>query len=89
MNKLLKLLSENSKYTASELALILSEPEDYIKAQIKEYEEKGIIKGYKAVVNWEKLEDKDVSAIIEVKVAPEPETGFDKIAEKIMAFDEV
>ena len=81
MNKLLKLLSENSKYTASELALILSEPEDYIKAQIKEYEEKGIIKGYKAVVNWEKLEDKDVSAIIEVKVAPEPETGFDKIAD--------
>ena len=37
MNKLLKLLSENSNYTNSELALILNEPEDYIRAQIKEY----------------------------------------------------
>lgn len=89
MNKLLKLLSENSKYTSSELAMILGEPEDYIKAQIKEYEDKGIIKGYKAIVNWEKLEEKEVSAIIEVKVAPERETGFDRIAEKILAFDEV
>ena len=89
MDKLLKLLSENSNYTNSELALILHEPEDYIRAQIKEYEDKGIIKGYKAIVNWEKLESPQVSAIIEVKVTPERESGFDRIAEEIMSFDEV
>ena len=82
MNKLLKLLSENSKYTASELALILSEPEDYIKAQIKEYEEKGIIKGYKAVVNWEKLEDKDVSAKRPMMAEP---NGLTKSQPAVMA----
>lgn len=89
MNQLLKLLSENSRYTTSELALMLNEPEDYIKAQIKEYEEAGVIKGYKAIVNWEKAEEQIVSAIIEVKVTPERETGFDRIAEEIMKFDEV
>lgn len=89
MNQLLKLMSENSKYTSGELALILNEPEDYINAQIKEYEESGIIKGYKAIVNWEKTQEQIVSAIIEVKVTPEKETGFDRIAEKFMQFDEV
>lgn len=89
MNQLLKLLSENSSYTSSELALILNEPEDYIKAQIKEYEDRGVIKGYKAIVNWQKIEEQNVSAIIEVKVAPEKESGFDRIASEIMQFDEV
>ena len=36
---------------------MLGEPEDYIKAQIKEYESRGIIKGYQAVVNWEEVEN--------------------------------
>ncbi len=89
MNSLLKLLSENSSYTTSELALILNEPEDYIKAQIREYEDKGIIRGYKAIVNWQELDEDMVSAIIEVKVTPERETGFDRIAEEISNFDEV
>ena len=89
MNRLLKLLSENSNYTNAELALILNEPEDYIRAQIKEYEDKGIIRGYKAIVNWQELDEDVVSAIIEVKVTPERETGFDRIAEEISNFDEV
>lgn len=89
MDNLLKLLSENSNYTNSELALILNEPEDYIRAQIKEYEDKGIIRGYKAIVNWQELDDDMVSAIIEVKVTPEREYGFDRIAEEIAQFEEV
>ena len=53
MDKLLQLLSKNSQFTTGEIAAMLGEPEDYIKAQIKEYENQGIIKGYQAVVNWE------------------------------------
>ena len=49
MDKLLKLLSENSGFTTAEIAAMLGEPEDYIKAQIKEYENSGVIKGYQAV----------------------------------------
>ena len=89
MDKLLKILSENSAYTPQQLAFMLNEPEDYIKAQIKEYEDNVTIRGYQAMVNWEKVPDADVMAIIELKVTPQKEKGFDEIAEKVMMFDEV
>jgi DNA-binding Lrp family transcriptional regulator len=89
VDKLLKLLSANSEFTTSEIATILDEPEDYIKAQIKEYENKGIIKGYQAVVNWEQSDESCVEALIELKVTPKKETGFDEMAEKCMEFEEV
>ena len=89
MDKLLQLLSTNSGFTTGEIATMLGEPEDYIKAQIKEYENKGIIKGYQAVVNRDELDDGDVEALIELKVMPKKETGFDEMAERCMAFEEV
>ncbi len=89
MDKLLKLLSTNSEFTTAEMAAMIGEPEDYIKAQIKEYENKGIIKGYQAVVNWEEVKDSYVEALIELKVTPKKETGFDEMAELCMSFDEV
>lgn len=89
MDKLLHLLSTNSSFTTAELATMLGEPEDYIKAQIKEYESKGIIKGYQAVVNWENSDETYVEALIELKVTPKKETGFDEMAQRCMAFDEV
>ena len=89
MDKLLQLLSTNSQFTTGEIAAMLGEPEDYIKAQIKEYENQGIIKGYQAVVNWEGIEDSFVEALIELKVTPKKETGFDEMAKMCMAFEEV
>lgn len=89
MDKLLKLISENSSFSTAQLAMILGEPEDYIAAQIKEYEESGIIKGYQAMVNWDNVVDAGVMAFIELKVTPKKETGFDEIAQRIMMFDEV
>lgn len=89
MDKLLKLLSENSGFTTSEIAAMLGEPEDYIKAQIKEYENTGVIKGYQAVVNWDMVDDSYVEALIELQVTPKKETGFDEMAELCMAFEEV
>lgn len=89
MDKLLTLLCKNAQFSTAELAAMLGEPEDYIKAQIKEYENKGIIKGYQAIVNWEDMEDSFVEALIELKVAPKRETGFDDMAKMCMAFDEV
>ena len=89
MDKLLEILSENSSFTTKELSLMLGEPEDYIAAQIKEYEQSGVIKGYKAIVDLEKVPDAGVTAIIELKVTPKKETGFDEIASKILAFEEV
>ena len=89
MDKLLKLLSKNAQFSTAEMAAMLGEPEDYIKAQIKEYESKGVIRGYQAVVNWEDMDDSFVEALIELKVTPKKETGFDEMAQMCMAFDEV
>ena len=89
MDKLLKLISENANFTSAELAAMLGEPEDAVKAKIKDYEEKGVIKGYQAILNSDYFEDNFVEALIELKVAPKKETGFDEIASQIMSFDEV
>ena len=89
MDKLLQLLSTNSGFTTAELSAMLGEPEDYIKAQIKEYENRGIIKGYQAVVNWDELDNNFVEALIELKITPKKETGFDEMAQMCMAFEEV
>lgn len=89
MDKLLQLLSTNSSFTTAELAAMLGEPEEYINAQIKEYESQGIIKGYQAVVDWDKVENSFVEALIELKVTPKKETGFDEMAQRCMDFNEV
>lgn len=89
MDKLLRLLGENSSYTTSQLSMMLGEPEDVIEKRIKEYEESGIIRGYQAVINWDEVPDSGVIAMIELKVAPQMQKGFDDIAEKILAYDEV
>ena len=89
MDKLLQLLSENSSYTPAQLSMMLGEPEDYITAQIREYESSGVIRGYRAVVNWDDVPDSGVVAMIELKVAPQLQKGFDDIAERILAYDEV
>lgn len=89
MDKLLRLLGENSSYTTAQLSMMLGEPEDVIEKRIKEYEESGIIRGYQAVINWDEVPDSGVIAMIELKVAPQMQKGFDDIAEKILAYDEV
>ena len=89
MDKLLRLLSENSNYTTAQLSMMLGEPEEAIEARIKEYEDSGVIRVYQAVVNWDDVPESGVMAIIELKVAPQMQKGFDDIAEKIMQYDEV
>ena len=89
MDKLLELLSENAEFTPSQLAAMLGETEQAVVEQIKDYKEKGIIKGYKALINWEKVADSGVTAIIELKVTPKAETGFDDIAKIVMSYDNV
>ena len=89
MDKLLRLLSENSDYSPAELALMLDETEENIIDRIRSYEKQGIIKGHRAIVGFENVEDSGVTAYIELKVTPLKEKGFDEVAEKIMGFDEV
>lgn len=87
--KLLKLLSENARYSASELAVMLGMDEQTVKAEVEEMKNNGLIRGYKAVIDWEKLDTGAVSAIIELKVSPQADHGFEEIAKRVMMFDEV
>lgn len=88
-DRLLELLEENCRRTPEELAEILDRPAEEIRARIDEFEKKKVILKYRAVVNPEALSRERVTAIIEIKVAPERERGFDAIAERIARFPEV
>ncbi len=87
--RILELLEKDAKLKASELAVMLGLEEDEVSAAIKNFEKKGVIRGYHALVNWDKTDDEKVSALIELKVTPQRGNGFDKIAEKIYQYPEV
>lgn len=89
MDKLLKLLKENALESTANLARMLAIPEDQIKERILEYEKTGVIRGYQAVINEDQLNLERVRAVIEVKVTPQREGGFDQVARRIARFPEV
>lgn len=89
MDRLLDLLSENARLTVKQLAAMLDQTEGEVENEIASYEKGGILRGYQALVNWEKVDKNKASALIELKVSPKRERGFDEIANRIMQFDEV
>lgn len=86
---LLNLLNENARLTNAQLAVMLNKTEEEIEKEIADYQKKGIIKGYKALINWEKVNHHKTTALIELKVQPKKESGFDEIAKIIMQFSQV
>ncbi len=89
MDPLLKLLEEHALRSPAELAKMLDlKPKD-VEKRIEQYEKDKIILGYKAVINDDKVDTDLVKAVIEVKIQPEREGGFDRIASRIAKFDEV
>lgn len=89
MDKLLMLLEEDARYTPKELSAMLGISEDEVKSLMAQYEKKGVISGYKAIIDWEKTDNEYVYARIEIKVTPEKDRGFEEVAEQIAQFDEV
>ena len=89
MDPLLKLIYQNAHLTPPQLAKALDMTEDDIRARITKYQEEGVIVGYRAVLNEEKMGLEAVRAVIEVKITPEREGGFDRIAERISKYSEV
>lgn len=89
LNKVLKALDDDARYTVADIASMLGEDEQDIKDLIKYAEKEKIICGYKTIVDWDKISDSHVTALIELKVIPQRTLGFEEIAEKIMEMDEV
>ncbi len=89
MERLLKLLDTNARLTTAEMATMLGTTEDAVKAQMAELEEAGVVRGYKALIDWDRTDRKYVTALIELRVTPQRNYGFDDLAERIMKFEEV
>lgn len=89
MDKLLSLIETNPRLTDSEIATMLGLSEEQVADRIKEYEASGIIKGYRAMIDKDKTDSQTVTALIEIKVQPKYGHGFDDIAKRIAALEEV
>ena len=89
MDSLLKLIRENAGWKPAELAAMLNLSEGEVIALIKKHEAEGVILGYRAILNEEKLGVEIVRAVIEVKITPERGGGFDRLAERIAKYSEV
>lgn len=87
--KVLRFLEENSRLTFKELAAMCDKEQGDIKALIDSYEQSGVILGYKTIIDWDKAGKEYVDALIEIKVVPQRDYGFDEIAEKISKYSEV
>jgi DNA-binding Lrp family transcriptional regulator len=87
--KLLTLLEKDNTLTLAQLAAVLNATEEEIAAEIQRLETERIIVKYHTVINWDKVCDDTVTAVIDVKITPQREVGFDSIAERIYRFPEV
>ena len=89
MDELLKLLQTNALESPENLARMLGITTAEVSSRIQEYEKRGVIRGYQAILNEDELGLDNVTAVIEVKVTPQREGGFDTIAQRISRFPEV
>ena len=87
--QILGLLEENSRLRPEQIATMLGMDEAEVAARVGELEENKIIVKYHTLINWEKAGDEAVSALIEVKVTPQRDVGFQAVAERIGRFPEV
>lgn len=87
--EILKLLESDARLTSDQLAVILNCDKASVEAEIAEFEKNGTILGYKTIVDWEKTDCESVTAMIDVKLTPQRDKGFDRVAEKIYNYPEV
>jgi DNA-binding Lrp family transcriptional regulator len=87
--ELLRILEDNSRLTAKEIASMTNLTPSDVEARIHALETAGIICKYTTVINWEKAGNGEVSSVIELKVNPERDFGYDRIAERLSRFRQV
>lgn len=87
--QILKYMEKNSKVDPSELAVLLGTNEVTVVNEIAKMEKENIICGYHTLINWEKAGTDSVTALIEVRVTPQRNRGFERIAERIYNYPEV
>jgi len=89
MDELLRILQTNAMVSREDIARMLAIPVAEVNQRIADYEKRGVIRGYQAILNDDQLDPDKVTAVIEVKITPQREGGFDVIAGRISRFPEV
>ena len=87
--QILTFLEKNSKIDLQELAILLGSSEEVIANEVAKMEQEQVICGYHTLIDWEKTSSEKVTALIEVRVTPQRDRGFDRIAERIYRYPEV
>ncbi len=86
LKDILKILEKDSRTSLQQIATITGIPEAEAAQTIRQAEQDQVILRYKTIINWEKAGDEHVHALIEVKIAPQRDVGFDAIAERIYRY---
>ena len=86
IKEILKILEDEARTTTKQISTMTGTPNTEVARFIKKAEEDRTILKYKTIINWEKLGEEQVWALIEVKVTPQRDVGFDSIAERIYRF---
>lgn len=89
MSKILEFLLRGERLSTPEMAEILRIPTEEVETELERLREDGTLLGWLPVLNPEKVEDQQVSAVIEIKISPEREGGFDRVALRVSKFEEV
>jgi len=89
MKEIFEILEQNARATPEQISTMVDKPVSEVEKIIKQAEKDGSILKYKAIINWPKLGEGDIWALIEVRVTPQRGVGFDTIAERIYQFPEV
>ena len=89
MKKILELLESDSRLTPEQIALMCDKEVGDIRLFMEENEKNGVILGYKTIIDWDKTDREYVNALIELKITPQRDRGFDRVAERIYNYPEV
>lgn len=89
MDTLLHLLDTNARLSTKQMAVMADMTEKEVEARLLQLEKEGVVRGYKALIDWDRTDREYVTAIIDLQIAPTKDRGFDGVAEMIMQFDEV
>ncbi len=85
----LECLRENARYSTADIARMTDLSESAVEAAIEDLEAAGVIRGYQAVVDWDKLEAERVRAEVELNVTLDRETSYADIAARLARFPQV
>ena len=83
---ILRILENDAQATTKQISTMTGTPASEVAKLIKQAEKDRTILKYKAIINWDKVEDEQVAALIEVKLTPQKDVGFDAVAERIYRF---